>query len=415
MKIGLLAYHAACNFGAFLQLLSTVEYIKKLGDTPLVINWIPEDFRKDYEKRSLPEVRKLYLDLQHLYYPLTKICKTPEEVANVIKYENIQAVIVGSDAVSQHHPLRGRIIFPCKRIIAIAHPTSDRMFPNCFWGTFNDYLENPIPVALISGSSQDSKYYYIKGNTKIKMKRAIEKYCFVSVRDKWTQQMFSYITNKEIIPIVTPDPVFAFNQNASHLVPTKESILKKFNIPQNYIILSFKGMKSVNQRWIDKFQKIANNRGFVCIKLPYADAPAFGDIQFSIRDAITPLEWYALIKYSSGYIGNNMHPIITSLANGVPFFSFDNYGIKHKKGHNTNGESSKIYHILETAGFLSNRIYIRGTNYVMPSPDQVLDSILNFDKEKEITFANNYLTKYNEMMSAVRSSFRLIDNDEIQS
>lgn len=48
MKIGLLAYHAARNFGAFLQLLSTVEYIKKQGDEPMVINWIPKDFSKDY-------------------------------------------------------------------------------------------------------------------------------------------------------------------------------------------------------------------------------------------------------------------------------------------------------------------------------------------------------------------------------
>ena len=59
MKIGLLAYHAACNFGAFLQLLSTVEYIKKQGDDPIVINWIPKDFRKDYENSSLPGDRRL--------------------------------------------------------------------------------------------------------------------------------------------------------------------------------------------------------------------------------------------------------------------------------------------------------------------------------------------------------------------
>lgn len=56
-----------------------------------------------------------------------------------------------------------------------------------------------------------------------------------------------------------------------------------------------------------------------CVKLPYADAPAFGDIQYSVGDAITPIEWYALIKYSKGYVGNNMHPIVTSITNGVPF------------------------------------------------------------------------------------------------
>ena len=99
MKIGLLAYHAACNFGAFLQLLSTVEYIKKQGDEPRVINWVPRDFRKDYEKRSLPEVRDLDAILQNEYYSLTELCETAKEVSAVIKKEDISAIIIGSDAV----------------------------------------------------------------------------------------------------------------------------------------------------------------------------------------------------------------------------------------------------------------------------------------------------------------------------
>ena len=82
MKIGLLAYHAACNFGAFLQLLSTVEYIKTIGYNPIVINWVPKDFREDYERRSLVEVIKLYAKLQKQYYPLSELCETAEDVAN---------------------------------------------------------------------------------------------------------------------------------------------------------------------------------------------------------------------------------------------------------------------------------------------------------------------------------------------
>ena len=84
MKIGLLAYHAACNFGAFLQLLSTVEYIKKQGDEPIVINWIPKDFSKDYEKRSLLKVRDLYVRIRKQYYPMTELCETYKQVAKVI-------------------------------------------------------------------------------------------------------------------------------------------------------------------------------------------------------------------------------------------------------------------------------------------------------------------------------------------
>lgn len=406
MKIGLLAYHAACNFGAFLQLLSTVEYIKKQGDEPIVINWIPKDFRKDYEKRSLPDVRSLYARLREKYYPMTKLCETDKQVAMVIENENIEAVIIGSDAVTQHHPLRERIHFPCRRIIYIAHPTSDRMYPNCFWGAFNKYLKKPIPLAVISGSSQDSKYYFIKGLTKFKMKKSILDFRYMSVRDDWTQKMIEYITDGDVVPKVTPDPVFAFNNNASHLVPSKEDIIKKFGIPNDYIILSFKGAKSVSQDWINEFQKFANAKGLACVKLPYADAPAFGDIQYSVGDIVTPLEWYALIKYSKGYIGNNMHPIVTSITNGIPFFSFDNYGIPMIGGKQTNGESSKIYHILKQADLLDNRIYTCCKDYSPIEPKEVLNKIINFDVLKEKTFADRYYKQYEKMMIDVYKSIK---------
>lgn len=406
MKIGLLAYHAACNFGAFLQLLSTVEYIKKQGDEPIVINWIPKDFRKDYEKRSLPDVRSLYARLREKYYPMTKLCETDKQVAMVIENENIEAVIIGSDAVTQHHPLRERIHFPCRRIIYIAHPTSDRMYPNCFWGAFNKYLKKPIPLAVISGSSQDSKYYFIKGLTKFKMKKSILDFRYMSVRDDWTQKMIEYITDGDVVPKVTPDPVFAFNNNASHLVPSKEDIIKKFGIPNDYIILSFKGAKSVSQDWINEFQKFANAKGLACVKLPYADAPAFGDIQYSVGDIVTPLEWYALIKYSKGYIGNNMHPIVTSITNGIPFFSFDNYGIPMIGGKQTNGESSKIYHILKQADLLDNRIYTCCKDYSPIEPKEVLNKIINFDVLKEKTFADRYYKQYEKMIIDVYKSIK---------
>lgn len=405
MKIGLLAYHAACNFGAFLQLLSTVEYIKKQGDTPIVINWIPKDFRKDYEKRSLPDVRFLYSRLRHQYYPLTDLCETDREVATVIEKEHIEAVIIGSDAVCQHHPFRERFKFPCRRIIYIGHPTSDRLYPNCFWGSFNKYMKYPVPVAVISGSSQDSKYYFITGRTKRKMKKSIMGFNYMSVRDDWTQKMISYLTDGEVTPKVTPDPVFGFNHNASHLLPLKQQIVEKFNLPDKYIIISFRGKGSVTQEWIDDFENVARRGGYDCVKLPYADMAAFGKISYTVGDEITPLEWYALIKYSSGYVGNNMHPIVTSITNGVPFYSFDNYGIPIENGVLTNGESSKIYHILEKAGFLENRVFVK-KNYTVPTALQVYEAIVNFDKSKETTFAENYYAEYKEMMKNVILSIK---------
>ena len=401
MKIGLLAYHAACNFGAFLQLLSTIEFIREKGDEPRVINWIPRDFRKDYKKRSLPEVRSLYAKLQQQYYPLTKLCETAKEVASVIEEEDINAVIIGSDAVCQHHPFRERIHFPVRRIVYIHHPTSDRMFPNCFWGEFNNYLKKPVPIVMISGSSQDSMYYYIKGKKKRDMSDAIKAFTYLSVRDDWSQKMIAYLTDNELIPDVTPDPVFAFNYNAGHLIPSKDEIIVRFNIPEEYILVSFKNARSVSQKWIDDFQALANRKGLNCVKLPYADAPAFGKVQFTVGDEITPLEWYALIKYSKGYVGNNMHPIVTSITNGVPFYSFDNYGISKIKGRITNGESSKIYHLLGMSNLLDYRVFVNAPDYVATSPNKVFNLLEQFDTSSELGFAKDYYYIYTQMMGSV--------------
>jgi hypothetical protein len=41
-----------------------------------------------------------------------------------------------------------------------------------------------------------------------------------------------------------------------------------------------------------------------------------------------PLDWYSLIRHSSGVLGTRFHPIVCCLANGVPFMSIDN-NVKH--------------------------------------------------------------------------------------
>ena len=64
MKIGILAYHSACNFGATLQLLSTYSYLKNNGHDPLVINWVPEDL-EDFYRKPTPEAQyQMQKDMQ---------------------------------------------------------------------------------------------------------------------------------------------------------------------------------------------------------------------------------------------------------------------------------------------------------------------------------------------------------------
>lgn len=403
MKIGLLAYHSVCNFGAMLQLLSTYMFLKNHGHEPVVINWVAKDLEEYYAQNTpisqIENQKKLRLKL----WKETSLCRTIKDVANIISTEHIEAVIIGSDAVVQHHPLFERIIFPCRNIIAINPVTSDVMFPNPFWGIWTDYLDKPVPVALMSAASQDSKYKYISKKLRKQMKERIMAYSYVSVRDMDTQKMFSFITEGQCCPSVTPDPVFAFNQNAASLVPSKEELMKKYGLSDKYMLISFKNEKrsNVSQTWLNKFQDIAKHHGIQCVSLPFSTSLSAGKLEREIALPLTPIDWYALLKYSCGYIGNNMHPIVVCIHNTVPFFSFDNYGTKHANGLFCDSSTSKIRHILKVANLLDCRIASNSLFRRTPSPEHVFNKLQTFDKAKCTTFAQDYLCKYNEMMTAI--------------
>lgn len=408
MKIGLLAYHAVCNFGAMLQLLSTYMFLKNHGHEPVIINWVAKDLENYYAQNTPISQIENQLKLRLQLWKETALCRTIKDVANIISNEQIDAVIIGSDAVAQHHPLFERIVFPCRNIIAINSVTSDVVFPNPFWGIWTDYLDKPVPVALMSAASQDSKYKYISKKIRKQMKERIMAFSYVSVRDMDTQKMFSFITEGQCCPSVTPDPVFAFNQNAASLVPSKEELMKKYGLSGKYMLISFKNEKrcNVSQTWLNKFQDIAKHHGIQCVSLPFSTSLSAGELENKIALPLNPIDWYALLKYSCGYIGNNMHPIVVCIHNTVPFFSFDNYGTKHANGLFCDSSTSKIRHILKVANLLDCRIASNSLFRRTPSPELVFNKLQTFDKAKCKNFAQGYLNKYNEMMTKILERLR---------
>lgn len=404
MKIGLLSYHAVCNFGATLQLLSTCGYLCKHGHTPIIINWIPKDLEEGY-KAHTPDVQYIrQQELRDQIWNETALCRTMEDVANVITENGIEAVIIGSDAVCQHHTLLERIVFPCHKIVAIQKATSDRLFPNPFWALWNQLLKHPIPVAMMSASCQDSVYKYFSRGLCRRMATPINSFKYVSVRDEWTQEMFRHVTRNKITPPITPDPVFAFMPNTGELLPSFGELRQKFDLPDKYFLFSFHNGKTVSQKWLDEFQTIAKEEGILCVNLPFSEKESFGKLEHSIHLPVTPLEWFAVIKYSSGYIGHNMHPIVVSLHCGVPFFSFDNYGLKHLNGILTTDKSSKIKHILAHAGLLSQRESCISRNYHPLSADAVFQKIKEFPLDLSLDFSNQYYIRYLQMMDEITRS-----------
>ena len=117
---------------------------------------------------------------------------------------------------------------------------------------------------------------------------------------------------------------------------------------------------------------------------------------------LSPLDWYALIKYSKGYIGENMHPVIVALHNQVPVYSFDTYGIRFFMRLFCYEKSSKIYHLLKLFRLEhSNRVNANKIFFKRPSAREVLDAIRNYPKNEVKKVCRELHASYEVMMNKI--------------
>ena len=399
MKIGILTYHAACNFGANLQALSTFNYWLNSGHEPIFINWMTQELEDMYLRITPPKQLEEHKRFREKYFPMTRRCYNDEDVVSVIEEEGIDAIIVGSDAVMQTRPMKSRYKLSLRKVISIYKPAEDITCPNPFWGSYYSKLARKIPLIYMSASSQNSPYKSSNCKEKRLQKKLLLQYDYISTRDDWTSKMVSWLTDNTITPKVTPDPVFAFNYNVPNQ-PTKRDILVKYGLNEKYCLFCFHNDKAVSQEWLKKMEKRMNERGVECIAFPFPQGVEFHHpFKKQIDLPLSPIDWYALIKYADYYIGDNMHPIVICLHNAVPCFSFDQYGIV-KFRYFVNKYSSKIYHILNKFNIPNNRVSLCGF-YKEPTVEYVLNKLDSFNKKEIQKRANSYLEEYKAMMSDI--------------
>lgn len=394
MEIGILTYHWVSNFGANLQALSTYKYIENSGHNPIIINWIPEDLENSYDRMVLTcqnEIHKQFA--KENFINITDICRNGEEIAREIEKNGISRVLIGSDAVFTNLPKLARYRL-CRRGFICIKPNSDSDFPNPFWGNFIPYLKNKIEIFAISASAQNMQYKkVIFKKERNGYSDALKEFTHITVRDIWTQDMIKYMTHGEIVPNITPDPVFAFEQNVR--LQSRNYVHNRLGIDGQYVL--FSAWDSIKDKsWIIELEKLFEEKGIYVIGLPKTtmkklDSP----LKYNLDFPISPLDWYDSIKYSCGYIGELMHPVLVSLHNSVPIFSFDTYGFC--EWGKLNVKSSKIYQILKRFNLLEN-YYNKKYSRKLPSPEFVVKKINLFDKKSCSNMSMIMWNEYNEMM-----------------
>lgn len=352
MKIGILTFLHVANFGANLQATSTYFYLKNHGHEPIFINYSSwqtditnglSQYKRKLQHRveSLQTIEHEKFISEHLKNQ-TRHVHSCSQVLDVIKEENIEAVIIGSDAVAQHWPLFSTLKMGKHRPFWIEPLQQERRFPNPFWGVgFSD----KIPTAMMSVSSQNSKYHIFNKFTLKRIAKQISTMRYVSVRDAWTKDMMhAALPSREIT--VTPDPVFALNYNLGDKIPTESEIRGKFSLPKKYVLIGLRSQVYTYEE-LGELDRLMNKEGKECVAFNIDGLYAYKHpFKYEIPIPINPLDWFALIKYASAYIGSNMHPIVSSLTNGVPCFSIDNWGVVDFWGNKKTSNSSKVYDVL---------------------------------------------------------------------
>ena len=393
MRIGILTYHCPPNFGAQLQAVSTVGYLRRIGHEVVVLNWYAKDLEEMYAHRISSEQILYHFQFAKQALPLSNSCYIEKDLISTIDSLNLDAIIVGSDALFKYVPLNKCRHFSKRRLKYIYNysPLScETLENNPFFGDFLRKLQKKVPAATYAVSSQNCPFEEMTKKEKSSMREALSNYRHITVRDAWTKKMIENITKVKGINIY-PDPVFSFNQNCYLPIPTKQEILNKFKLTDNYVLYSFSDWY-VKKEYITSIAEELKRQSFLPVALPMPEKLFPIETENHIDLPLNPLDWYALIIHSKGFVGERMHPIVVCLHNAIPFFSFDEYGIKEKRGFLSkkmvyNPSSSKTHLIVSDAGLLENH-YSYKEGLPLPSPQYVVSKILSFDTIKCKAFAS---------------------------
>lgn len=396
MKIGILTFYKVNNFGANLQAVSTYYNLMKKGHIPVLIYYESKESLNRKQRNNNAQSQEHLKFLESITPNQTEVCHSGTDITVAIQKYNIEAIIIGSDAVVQHHPLLARIRKGRRKPFYITKTLPETTFPNCFWGI--DIAES-IPLAMMSVSSQNSEYKFFSKSLKDKMKKALTRMKYISVRDEWTKKMFQTISNTIDVQI-TPDPVFAFNQNAGQFIPTEAEIRKKYSLPNKYVLVSLH-TQSLSEQQLIKLKTEFAERGLECIAFTMPTGIKFKHpFKKEINIPLPPEDWYGLLKYTSAYVGSNMHPIVVCLHNGVPCFSIDHWGTRDFWGHHKNDGSSKVNDILKIFGLQEYIASIDGEQCRVDS-SYIVNKIESFPKQDVLAKSKEMTSIYEKMMDNI--------------
>ena len=398
MNIGILTHCVARNYGANLQALSTAMYLKRKGYKPIFLKW--NAYINEIQCSDQSVLHENFLEKYG--FIVTNTCHSNEDFIREIERYKIKNIIVGSDCVLT---MEGKSFFPYtirNGKIVKKEKLKDYEFPNPFW---LEYIKDRKDIGkfFLSASSGTSNIKNIPLKTRDQMRDLLDRFDFVSVRDLYTKKLIKEKIGVDKSVVLSPDPVFGFNDK-DDIFPTEENIRRKYSLPDKYVVVSFYEKNLPNKKWFNNLRDELAKKDMEIVYLPMPQGGKPNQDIKTIGLPLDPMDWYSIIKFSNGYIGNNMHPIIVSIHNIVPFFSIDIHGKNYIHGKLQITKNSKETQLLTQLGLL--RYHTSQMLYKYYPISKMVKNILNFDYSKCSQASNILKEKFNDTINIIIDNFK---------
>ncbi len=311
-KIGILTFHYSNNYGGVLQALSLQKAINSMGYDVEIINFIPSNYgptkirnnlglRKNIFKNKLKDMniinilKKIRIMKNHSDSIIDKfntfrkkemkLSKQVDENSLKTILNDYEVIVVGSDQVWN---------------------PSQRKRIEYFLNFGDDFQGNKISYAA------DSTKREINVGDMDKLKKALNEFNYISVRNKHSFDFVKSITDKEVDIVADPTIIYDF----------EEDNIKK-GTKEDYILTYVLGkeIEATHVKALETIKKTYGNLPVYSIQIPtmkfkildYADK-AFYDLD--------PNDWLNMFKNAKFIYTDSFHGVLFSLKYHKPFIAY---------------------------------------------------------------------------------------------
>lgn len=302
MKIGILTFHFAINYGAVLQCYALQETLHELGYKDVeIINWGGYDWhlliQRIPRRLSVDAIRKIVIKYRHFY-----------------SADNVFKNFVGNFLVCSQkiHTQREFSNYINKYDLIIVG--SDQVWAPEYHG-FSPYFLNGLPVykGKRVAYAPCCRHNKVKASSFAVLRAALTDFDHLSARDQETRN-FIYDLIGETVPLV-PDPTILhdFNDIAGSTPIRKERYA--------FVYILGDEIHGGNKLAINRIRRIYPGLIIITATLSKTN-PIYTSWADETYYDVSPIEWINLIKFSKFVFTDSFHGTIFSMKFGVPFLAY---------------------------------------------------------------------------------------------